>query len=108
MMVLAAGVASVVIIMVGVLLMQMYDKMDLDRVNLSRTLEDSGTMIIPLIPWGPQAFIIRNNWVSVSVNFSFGLYHVIFAYFSHCSMALPASALKRKHLLHYKRITTHD
>ncbi|EQA5953210.1 TPA: Na+/H+ antiporter NhaC [Staphylococcus pseudintermedius] len=52
MMVLAAGVASVVIIMVGVLFMQMYDKMDLDRVNLSRTLEDSGTMIIPLIPWG--------------------------------------------------------
>ncbi|MBA8776240.1 Na+/H+ antiporter NhaC [Staphylococcus schleiferi subsp. coagulans] len=52
MMVLAAGVASVVIIMVGVLMMQLYDKMGLDRVNLSRTLEDSGTMIIPLIPWG--------------------------------------------------------
>ena len=52
MMVLAAGVASVVIIMVGVLLMEMYNKMGLDRSNLSRTLEDSGTMIIPLIPWG--------------------------------------------------------
>ncbi|MBM2657211.1 Na+/H+ antiporter NhaC [Staphylococcus pseudoxylosus] len=52
MMVLAAGVASVVIIMVGVLLMEMYNKMGLDRTNLSRTLEDSGTMIIPLIPWG--------------------------------------------------------
>ncbi|MEB8127060.1 Na+/H+ antiporter NhaC [Staphylococcus succinus] len=51
-MVLAAGVASVVIIMVGVLMMDMYNKMDLDRTNLSRTLEDSGTMIIPLIPWG--------------------------------------------------------
>ncbi|MDQ7193835.1 Na+/H+ antiporter NhaC [Staphylococcus felis] len=51
-MVLAAGVASVVIIMVGILLMEMYDKMNLDRVNLSRTLEDSGTMVIPLIPWG--------------------------------------------------------
>lgn len=51
-MVLAAGVASVVIIMVGVLMMDMYNKMDLDRSNLSRTLEDSGTMIIPLIPWG--------------------------------------------------------
>ena len=52
MMVLAAGVASVVIIIVGVLMLEMYDKMDLDRTNLSRTLEDSGTMIIPLIPWG--------------------------------------------------------
>lgn len=51
-MVLAAGVASVVIIMVGVLMMDMYNKMDLDRSNLSRTLEDSGTMLIPLIPWG--------------------------------------------------------
>lgn len=52
MMVLAAGVASVVIIMVGVLMLEMYNKMGLDRSNLSRTLEDSGTMIIPLIPWG--------------------------------------------------------
>lgn len=51
-MVLAAGVASVVIIMVGVLMTDMYNKMNLDRTNLSRTLEDSGTMIIPLIPWG--------------------------------------------------------
>src|SRR5699024_2336371 len=38
MMVLAAGVASVVIIMVGVLMMDMYNKMGLDRSNLSRTL----------------------------------------------------------------------
>ena len=51
-MVLAAGVASVAIIMVGVLLMDMYNKMGYDRVNLSRTLEDSGTMVLPLIPWG--------------------------------------------------------
>lgn len=51
-MVLAAGVASVVIIMVGVLMKEMYDKMSLDRTNLSRTLEDAGTMVIPLIPWG--------------------------------------------------------
>lgn len=51
-MVLAAGVASVVIIMVGVLMMDMYNKMNLDRTTLSRTLEDSGTMVLPLIPWG--------------------------------------------------------
>ena len=49
---LGAGVATGVIIMVGVLMMDTYNKMGLDRSNLSRTLEDSGTMIIPLIPWG--------------------------------------------------------
>ena len=49
---ISSRVASVVIIMVGVLMTDMYNKMNLDRTNLSRTLEDSGTMIIPLIPWG--------------------------------------------------------
>lgn len=63
MMVLAAGVASVVIIMVGVLLMEMYNKMGLDRSNLSRTLEDSGTMIIPLIPWGTSGIYYTQQLV---------------------------------------------
>ena len=67
MMVLAAGVASVVIIMVGVLLMEMYNKMGLDRTNLSRTLEDSGTMIIPLIPWGTSG-IYYTQQLGVSVD----------------------------------------
>lgn len=66
-MVLAAGVASVVIIMVGVLMMDMYNKMDLDRSNLSRTLEDSGTMIIPLIPWGTSG-IYYTQQLGVSVD----------------------------------------
>ncbi|PTI08055.1 Na+/H+ antiporter NhaC [Staphylococcus xylosus] len=67
MMVLAAGVASVVIIMVGVLLLEMYNKMGLDRTNLSRTLEDSGTMIIPLIPWGTSG-IYYTQQLGVTVN----------------------------------------
>ncbi|MEB6169849.1 Na+/H+ antiporter NhaC [Staphylococcus pseudoxylosus] len=67
MMVLAAGVASVVIIMVGVLLMEMYNKMGLDRTNLSRTLEDSGTMVIPLIPWGTSG-IYYTQQLGVSVD----------------------------------------
>lgn len=67
MMVLAAGVASVVIIMVGVLMMDMYNKMGLDRSNLSRTLEDSGTMIIPLIPWGTSG-IYYTQQLGVSVD----------------------------------------
>ena len=37
--VFAAGVASVVIIMIGVLLMDVYDERSLDRVNPSRTLK---------------------------------------------------------------------
>lgn len=67
MMVLAAGVASVVIIMVGVLMMDMYNKMGIDRSNLSRTLEDSGTMIIPLIPWGTSG-IYYTQQLGVSVD----------------------------------------
>ncbi|XVL29405.1 Na+/H+ antiporter NhaC [Staphylococcus equorum] len=66
-MVLAAGVASVVIIMVGVLMMEMYNDMNLDRSNLSRTLEDSGTMIIPLIPWGTSG-IYYTQQLGVSVD----------------------------------------
>ena len=52
MLVFAAGVASIVIIMVGVLMKDMFEDMNLDRSNLSRTLEDSSTMVLPLIPWG--------------------------------------------------------
>lgn len=52
MMVFAAGVASIVIIMVGVVMKDMFEDMGLDRSNLSRTLEDASTMVLPLIPWG--------------------------------------------------------
>nr|WP_263314916.1 Na+/H+ antiporter NhaC [Mammaliicoccus sp. Marseille-Q6498] len=58
--VFAAGVASVVIIMIGVLLMEMYNERKLDRVNLSRTLEDCGTMVLPFIPWGTSGIYYRD------------------------------------------------
>ncbi|HBV04744.1 MAG TPA: Na+/H+ antiporter NhaC [Staphylococcus sp.] len=58
--VFAAGVASVVIIMIGVLLMDVYDERSLDRVNLSRTLEDCGTMVLPFIPWGTSGIYYRD------------------------------------------------
>lgn len=58
--VFAAGVASVVIIMIGVLLMDMYNERKLDRVNLSRTLEDCGTMVLPFIPWGTSGIYYRD------------------------------------------------
>lgn len=48
----ATGVASVPIIMIGFLMSDMYKDMGLHGVNLSRTLEDCGTMLIPFVPWG--------------------------------------------------------
>ena len=62
MLVFAAGVASIVIIMVGVLMKDMFVSRNLDKSNLSRTLEDSSTMVLPLIPWELQAYTTRNNW----------------------------------------------
>lgn len=66
MLVFAAGVASIVIIMVGVLMKEMFEKMNLSRLVLSRTLEDSSTMILPLIPWGTSG-IYYSHQLNVSV-----------------------------------------
>lgn len=66
MLVFAAGVASIVIIMVGVLMKAMFEKMNLSRSVLSRTLEDSSTMILPLIPWGTSG-IYYSHQLNVSV-----------------------------------------
>lgn len=65
--VFAAGVASIVIIMVGVLMKEMFDDMNIDRSNLSRTLEDSSTMVLPLIPWGTSG-IYYTQQLGVSVD----------------------------------------
>ncbi|MGX0910928.1 Na+/H+ antiporter NhaC [Staphylococcus sp. HMSC036D05] len=66
MLVFAAGVASIVIIMVGVLMKEMFEKMDLSRPVLSRTLEDSSTMVLPLIPWGTSGIYYAQQ-LNVSV-----------------------------------------
>lgn len=50
--VFATGVASVPILMMGTLLKDIYIEMGLHPKNLSRTLEDAGTMLIPFVPWG--------------------------------------------------------
>lgn len=50
--VFTAGVASISIIMVGFLLKDAYTDLGLASQNLSRTLEDAGTMWLPLVPWG--------------------------------------------------------
>lgn len=66
MLVFAAGVASIVIIMVGVLMKEMFEKIDLSRSVLSRTLEDSSTMVLPLIPWGTSGIYYAQQ-LNVSV-----------------------------------------
>lgn len=40
------------IIIPGRMFLPLYKKLKLENINLSRTLEDGGTMISPLLPWG--------------------------------------------------------
>lgn len=61
-----AGVASISIIMVGFLLKEAYTNMGLHGVNLSRTLEDAGTMLLPFVPWGASG-IYYMDLLGVSV-----------------------------------------
>ncbi|PTI82853.1 Na+/H+ antiporter NhaC [Staphylococcus warneri] len=67
MLVFAAGVASIVIIMVGVLMKEMFEERHLSQTVLSRTLEDSSTMVLPLIPWGTSGIYYAHQ-LNVSVN----------------------------------------
>lgn len=64
--VFTAGVASISIIMIGFLLKGAYHNMGLDGVNLSRTLEDAGTMLLPFVPWGASG-IYYMDLLGVSV-----------------------------------------
>lgn len=65
--VFTAGVASISIIMVGFLLKEAYANMGLHGVNLSRTLEDAGTMLLPFVPWGASG-IYYMDLLGVSVS----------------------------------------
>lgn len=55
MLVFTAGVASISILMTGLLLKDAYRDMGIHTKNLSRTLEDAGTMFLPFVPWGTSA-----------------------------------------------------
>lgn len=59
--VFTAGVASIVIIMVGMLMKDLFEKYQVSRSVLSRTLEDSSTMFLPLIPWGTSGIYYANQ-----------------------------------------------
>ncbi|MDP4550256.1 Na+/H+ antiporter NhaC [Alkalihalobacillus macyae] len=52
-----------------------YDKADVDRKYLSRTLEDAGTLVNPLIPWGVSgAFFAETLGVAVLSYLPFALF----------------------------------
>lgn len=63
---LIALTAYLVIIMVGETFKKVYKEKGLSLKNLSRTLEDSGTVVIPLIPW-TQASLFIVGVLGVSV-----------------------------------------
>lgn len=48
---IVAGTAYITILVVGEMYKELYKERGLHPKNLSRTLEDSGTVIIPLVPW---------------------------------------------------------
>jgi Na+:H+ antiporter, NhaC family len=50
--ILITGSCYLSISLVGPMFATLYDRLGLARVNLSRTLEDSGTVIVPIVPWG--------------------------------------------------------
>ena len=78
-----AGVASIVIIMVGTLLKDAYDDMGLDRLNLSRAIEDTGTQLLGFVPWGASG-IYYTQFCSVSLSVSM---------LSGASLAISAASL---------------
>lgn len=48
---IVAGTAYITILITGEMYKGLYKERGLDPKNLSRTLEDSGTVVIPLVPW---------------------------------------------------------
>lgn len=64
---LFSGVINFAVAMSATLLRPVYERMGVANVNLSRAVEDAGTMFAPLIPWGVNAiFITATLNVSVS------------------------------------------
>ncbi len=59
-----------------------YDKLDLDRKHLSRTLEDAGTVVNPLVPWSVCGVFIAHQ-LNVDV-----LSYLPFAFFCYLSVLI--------------------
>lgn len=66
------------IILPGKALKPSFDKSDLDEVVLSRALEDSGTVLNTLIPWGvSSAFMVNTLGVSTIAYLSFCFFSLL-------------------------------
>lgn len=87
--VFTAGVASISILMTGLLLKDAYKKMGIHTKNLARTLETSGTMFLPFVPWGTSVLFYieilgvypRDYWIwaiPCSLAIVFEIIYVIF------------------------------
>ncbi|MGG4490195.1 Na+/H+ antiporter NhaC [Metabacillus idriensis] len=74
---LVTGEQYLSILIPGQSFKEVYEKMDIDKKYLSRSLEDGGTLINPLIPWGVSgAFFAQTLGVDVIayIPFAFFLY----------------------------------
>ncbi len=58
---LLTGSCYVSMSLIGPLFAPMYDRFGLGRQNLSRTLEDTGTVIVPLLPWSITGVFVADT-----------------------------------------------
>lgn len=70
------------ILLAGKTFKPVYDKLNLHSKNLSRTLEDSGTVINPLVPWGVCGVFISSMLGVSTINY------IIFSVFCYSSLIL--------------------
>lgn len=47
--------------MVGVLMKDAYKEQNVPIENLSRTLEDAGTMVLGFVPWGDLCYLLLRS-----------------------------------------------
>jgi NhaC family Na+:H+ antiporter len=56
-----SGSSYLAILIPGEMFRDMFDKWGLERKNLSRTLEDAGTCVVPLVPWATAGIYMANT-----------------------------------------------
>ncbi|WP_242972976.1 Na+/H+ antiporter NhaC [Anaeromicrobium sediminis] len=86
--VFTAGTAFISILMIGELLKEAYLKKGLHLKNLSRTLEDAGTMIVALVPWSTSGVFYLATlgispidfWMWAIPNYLCIIFAIIYAY----------------------------
>lgn len=85
---LMTGSCYVSMSVIGPLFAPLYDRFNLARQNLSRTLEDTGTVIVPLLPWSITGVFVADTLgvpVSQYLPFAFmcylsGIFSIIYGF----------------------------